>query len=330
MGDHYDSIIADKMRSFLIIATLACAASALPVDHEWETFKVKFERSYSSVEEHDLRRSIFADNLRLIESHNLEHALGLHTYTLGVNRFADLTNDEFRRQFNGFKSLQGEDGQVHQVSGSVPDSMDWRDHGLVTPVKNQGQCGSCWAFAAVASLEGAWKKAGHSLTSLSEQQLVDCVTSDYGCNGGLPSDGIEWATAHGMASEASYPYKAADGYCHHNHKAVAHFTGVRNVQQSETALKNAVGTVGPVAVGIDASHFSFQLYHGGVYHESRCSTTQLDHGVTVVGYGHESSKDYWLVKNSWGSTWGEQGYIKMQRNHHNMCGVATNACYATA
>jgi len=318
------------MRVLLILATLGCVATALPLDLEWEAFKSKFERSYTSVEEHDLRRSIFADNLRLIESHNLEHAIGLHTYTLGVNRFADLTNDEYRRQFNGFRPIQGEQGQVHQTVGSAPDTIDWRDQGMVTPIKDQGQCGSCWAFAAVATMEGAWKKAGNSLTSLSEQELVDCVKADAGCNGGLPEHGIKWAEKHGMASEAEYPYHARDGHCKHKEKAVAHFTGLTNVKQSEDHLKDAVGTVGPVAVGIDASHYSFQLYNGGVYHETRCSSTQLDHGVTVIGYGNEDDKDYWLVKNSWGSSWGEKGYIKMWRNHNNMCGIATMACYAKA
>merc|ERR1712168_593566 len=329
MGKQYKSTF-HTMKSLLIIATLALGATALGLDKEWEAFKTKFERSYSSVEEHNLRRLIFADNLLLIESHNLEHELGCHTYTLGVNQFADLTGDEFQRQFNGFKPIQGKEAQAHQIVGDAPDTMDWRTKGLVTPIKDQGQCGSCWAFAAVATMEGAWKKAGHSLTSLSEQQLVDCVTVDYGCNGGLPSDGIAWAKKHGMAAETAYPYHARDGRCKHNQKAVANFTGLINVQQTEADLKDAVGMVGPVAVGIDASHYSFQLYHGGVYHESRCSNTQLDHGVTVIGYGTESGKDYWLVKNSWGSTWGEKGYIKMWRNHKNMCGIATNACYAKA
>merc|ERR1712168_915778 len=330
MGIHYQSTV-QTMKSLLIFATLACAATALPLlDQEWEAFKIKFEKSYSSIEEHDSRRLIFAENLMLIVNHNLEHELGYHTYTLGVNQFADLTSDEFRQQFNGFKPIQGKRGQTHQIVGDAPDTMDWRTQGLVTPIKDQGQCGSCWAFAAVATMEGAWKKAGHSLTSLSEQQLVDCVTVDYGCNGGLPSDGIAWAEKHGMAAESAYPYHARDGRCKHNQKAVANFTDLINVQQSEEHLKDAVGTVGPVAVGIDASHYSFQLYHGGVYHESRCSSTQLDHGVTVIGYGTEGGKDYWLVKNSWGTTWGEKGYIKMWRNHKNMCGIATNACYAKA
>lgn len=317
------------MKYLLVIAAIACVASGLPLDLEWEAFKIKFERSYSSVGEHDLRRSVFADNLKLIENHNAEEAKGLHTFTLGVNKFADMTNEEYK-QLLGFSPLKGT-GKVHQAIGAAPDTKDWRDDGYVTPIKDQGQCGSCWAFAAVATMEGAWMKSNNKLVSLSEQQLVDCVKEDNGCGGGLPEDGINWAIQHGMATEEAYPYHARDGTCKRHENAAATFTSVTDIDEgSESDLHNAVGTIGPVAVGIDASHFSFQLYSGGVYTEKHCSTQQLDHGVTVIGYGHENSKDFWLVKNSWGHGWGEQGYIKMQRNHHNMCGIATMACYAVA
>merc|ERR1719376_1700431 len=173
--------------------------------------------------------------------------------------------------------------------------------GYVTPVKNQAQCGSCWAFSAVVSMEGAHFKKTGKLVSLSEQNLVDCVHEDYGCRGGFPYDGVSYAIRNrGIDTEASYPYTARDGYCH---------------------FRNS---------NVDATHYSFQLYHSGVYNEPRCSSVRLDHGVAAVGYGTENGQQYYLVKNSWGSHWGEGGYIKMMRNPSNQCGIATNACYALA
>jgi len=324
------------MRILVVLALALAAVQALNPDQEWEIFKAKYERKYLSTPEHDQRRSIFISNLRLIQKHNAEHALGLHTYTLGVNKFADLTSEEFVKTYNGFRpELHKELPKADlKAIGNEPDTVDWRPQGYVTPIKDQGQCGSCWAFSAVATMEGAWFKKSGSLISLSEQQLVDCDTAeDQGCNGGLPSNAINYVIANkGDDTEASYPYTARDGSCHFDAANVgATFTKLVQVEsKSEEALKTATATIGPISVGIDASHFSFQLYSGGVYHSIFCSQTRLDHGVAVVGYGSDNGKDFWLVKNSWGESWGEQGYIKMSRNRNNNCGIATMACYAEA
>jgi len=323
------------MKTFVVLALALTAAQALNDDQEWELFKARYERNYLSTPEHDNRKNIFINNLRLIQKHNAEHALGLHTFTLGVNHFADLTNEEFVKTYNGYRPEmnQGLPKANLKSVGDEPDSLDWRDEGYVTPVKNQGQCGSCWAFSAVATMEGAWMKKSGNLVSLSEQNLMDCDTVDLACNGGLPENAINYVIQQGgIDTEASYPYAGRKHTsCKYDEANMgASFTQVVQVEQSEDALKTAAATVGPISVGIDASHFSFQLYSGGVYHSMFCSSTRLDHGVAVVGYGSEGGKDYWLVKNSWGGSWGEQGYIKMSRNRNNNCGIATMAVYAVA
>jgi len=326
------------MKAYLALAILVVAVQGTPLDldTEWENFKTSFGRNLLAGPEHDLRRAIFASNLKLINKHNAEHALGLHTYTLGVNEFADMTNQEFVKKYNNLvmpSEVQDEPEPEEVDISSLPAAVDWRKKGYVTPVKNQAQCGSCWAFSAVVSMEGAHFKKTGKLVSLSEQNLVDCVREDYGCSGGLPYDGIGYAIInHGIDTERSYPYTARDGYCHYKDSNVgATFTGVKRIPRGyEMQLQKAIAEVGPVSVAIDAAHYSFQLYHSGVYNEPRCSSQMLDHGVAAVGYGTENGQDYYIVKNSWGSGWGEGGYIKMQRNHNNKCGIATMACYAVA
>jgi len=216
----------------------------------------------------------------------------------------------------------------------VPKTVDWRKKGLVTPIKDQAQCGSCWAFAAVASLEGQHALSTKKLVSLSEQNLVDCSgpEGNFGCEGGLPDQGYQYIIDNkGIDTEAAYPYTAEDDQCAFNKKkigaTITKFTDIAT--GDESALQKAVATIGPISVGIDASQDSFQSYTSGIYDEENCSTTQLDHGVTVVGYGSENGKDYWLVKNSWGTVWGIKGYIKMSRNAQNQCGIATLASYPT-
>jgi cathepsin L len=263
--------------------------------------------------------------------------MGLHTFTLRVNKYADLTNEEYRQLLATRASLQ----RPHAVatftaSGNedLPETVDYRTQKLVTDVKDQGGCGSCWAFSAVASIEGQHAKKTGQLVRLSEQQLVDCSGDEgnQGCNGGLMNLAFDYLLkAGGIESEEDYPYTGSDDECQFDKsKVVAKLTGYVNVTVGdEKALQEATAKVGPISVAIDAGSFWFQFYFGGVYTQSGCGTDmeQLNHGVTVVGYGKEKNQDYWLIKNSWGSGWGDSGYMKLARNAKNLCGVATDASY---
>jgi len=214
------------------------------------------------------------------------------------------------------------------------DIVNWVNKGAVTAVKNQGQCGSCWSFSTTGSVEGAHFLATGKLVSLSEQNLVDCSTTEgnEGCNGGLMDYAFEYIEKNkGIDTEASYPYRATGpNRCAFKPADVgATITSYHDIPSgSESALQTGVDKQ-PVSVAIDAGHNSFQLYKSGVYYEPACSSTQLDHGVLAVGYGTGSS-DYWLVKNSWGADWGMSGYIQMSRNKNNNCGIATSASYPIA
>lgn len=215
----------------------------------------------------------------------------------------------------------------------IPSKVDWRQHGAVTPVKDQKQCGSCWAFSATGALEGQHFRKTNQLVSLSEQNLVDCSQEqgNNGCEGGLMDNAFLYIKMNrGIDTEDSYPYEAVDSSCRYEASELgADDKGYVDISKgSEKQLREAVATVGPVSVAIDASSSSFQLYASGVYYEPNCSTENLDHGVLAVGYGSDRrGGDYWLVKNSWGDSWGDEGYIKMSRNKKNNCGIATSASY---
>jgi cathepsin L len=329
-----------KMQFISVLAVLALAFSCtLAVDDQhWQLWKGVHNKQYSVAEE-SVRRAIWESNLKIVESHNLEADLGVHTFWLGMNAYADMTNEEFVRAMNGYNaSARGPRNQDRHTFrfnpdlGALPDTVDWRTKGYVTPVKDQGQCGSCWAFSSTGALEGQHFKATGKLVSLSEQNLVDCSKKqgNMGCNGGLMDYAFQYIKENnGIDTEPSYPYEARDGSCRFKAADVgATDTGFTDItSKDEDALQQAVATVGPISVAIDASHSSFQLYRRGVYNEPRCSQTQLDHGVLAVGYGVEGSYDYWLVKNSWGKSWGDEGYIMMTRNKHNQCGIATASSY---
>jgi cathepsin L len=323
----------------IVAALVACSVAASVPNKSWTQFKAQFGKTYATATEENLRRSIFEEKVKRIAEHNVRADLGLVTYRRGVNEFSDMTHEEFRAQRNGFKMSKSQQrgAEVKDFSkvsvSALPKTVDWRKKGVVTPVKDQAQCGSCWAFAAVASLEGQHAMKAGKLVSLSEQNLVDCsgAEGNDGCEGGLPDNAYQYIIdAQGLDTEKSYPYTAEDGQCAFNKKTVgATLTSFVDVATGdETALQKAVVKIGPISVGIDASNESFQEYSGGIYVEPECSTDQLDHGVTVVGYGTDASgADYWLVKNSWGNSWGIKGYIKMARNANNQCGIATLASY---
>merc|ERR1711973_848403 len=322
-----------EMKVLIVLAAALVATQALDLDLEWESFKIKYGKNLLTGQEHDIRKNIFAANLKFIEKHNAEHALGLHTFTVGINQFADLTNEEFVKQFTGFAAADDVPESLVEIIGDRPESIDWREEGAVTPVKNQGQCGSCWAFSTIGTIEGAHFKETGKLVSLSEQNLMDCSRANYGCNGGFPYEALRYVINNGgVDTEESYPYEMRQGYCRYNENNIgAKISQAKKiVQGSEEDLQNALGSIGPISVAIDASHYSFQLYHSGVYHEPYCSPYRLDHGVLAVGYGSDNGQDYYIVKNSWGPNWGLGGYIKMSRNRNNQCGIATMACYAVA
>jgi len=325
------------MKSAAVLA-LAGAASAMTLDADVSLFrewKNKHSKVYES-ENHELSKfETFKANAAHILNHNMNHEK--HGFTLALNQFADMTNAEYRNMLLGSGVAPKRNGSTYLAHGlKVPDSKDWRNDGYVTPIKDQGQCGSCWAFSTVAGLEGQYFAKNGNLVSLSEQQLVDCSGSfgNMGCNGGLMDQGFQYieTLANGLDTEASYPYTARDGICAASSGTAASpgatVTGFTDIQQgSEDDLTNALSTVGPVSVAIDASHMSFQFYSTGVYYEASCSSTRLDHGVTAVGYGSDNGTDYYIVKNSWGTVWGEAGYINMSRNRSNNCGIASSASY---
>ncbi|XP_045197720.2 procathepsin L-like [Mercenaria mercenaria] len=305
-----------------------------PMEHIFSSYKKIHNKKYEDENEEAMRHEIFKVNVNHIRAHNLLYAKGEKSYYLGVNQFSDLTHQEFLKLYTGHILRAKEsksNGSTYLTPFNIllPEKVDWRTEGLVTEVKNQGQCGSCWSFSATGSLEGQNAKKTGKLISLSEQQLVDCSGKygNQGCNGGLMDQAFEYIRAvGGIEDEEDYPYVAEEEEKCKFSKSLekAEVTGYKDLPQGdESALQSAVATVGPISVAIDASHPSFQSYAGGVYDEPECSSSQLDHGVLAVGYG----TDYWLVKNSWGTMWGEEGYIKMTRNKDNQCGIATQASY---
>jgi cathepsin L len=278
------------------------------------------------------RFRIFKQNSDFVDQFNSEG----HTFTVGLNRFADLTNTEFLERQTGLlrplvQVADGEHIYEFDQTQALPTSIDWRTKGVVSRVKNQGSCGSCWSFSTTGAVEGAWAM-NHTLVALSEQNLMDCSRAygNNGCNGGLMDNAFRYIIANGgIDTEASYPYQQTTSYvCKYN--AANKGASIRSyqtiLQGSESALQSAVASR-PVSVAMDASQYSFQLYTGGYYYEPKCSSTSLNHGVLAVGYGGGTSGDYWIVKNSWGIGWGDQGYVYMARNKSNNCGIATAASF---
>lgn len=304
-------------------------------------FMTVYGKTYSSADEFDRRFSTWQQNIKLINAHNEEFSIGLHSYTMGVNQFADMTKEEYREMMLTYKPQGRPDSNsiTHSTTFTqpLPKSVDWKAQGYVTEVGNQGQCGSCWAFTATGALEGQHKKKTGILVDLSEQNLMDCSgkQGNNGCEGGLMDYAFKYVKENGgIDTEQSYPYNQTNpGTFKCKYRQVdsgATCTGYMDLPKgNETALQQAVAFVGPIAVAVDASHTGFMYYKSGVYEEPNCSRAQINHSLVVVGYGVENGKEYYNCKNSWGTTWGDQGYIKMVRNMNNQCGIASEASYPT-
>uniref|UniRef100_A0ACD5TL50 Uncharacterized protein n=1 Tax=Avena sativa TaxID=4498 RepID=A0ACD5TL50_AVESA len=306
----------------------------------YDRWLARHGRSHNAVGEHDRRLRAFWNNLKIVDAHNRNADAGASGFRLGMNRFADLTNDEFRAAYlgaaaHGRHAVVGERYR-HDGVEALPEYVDWREKGAVAPVKNQGHCGSCWAFSAVGAVEGVNKIVTGELVTLSEQELVECARNgqNSGCNGGMMEDAFDFIARNGgIDTEEDYPYTGKDsGRCDHakRSRTVVSIDGFESVPENdELSLKKAVAHQ-PVSVGIEAGGPEFQLYESGVF-TGRCGT-ELDHGVVAVGYGTtDDGKDYWIVRNSWGPSWGEGGYIRMERNvtaaRTGKCGIAMMASY---
>jgi len=307
-------------------------AQAEPSDlvRKFEDFVRDFGKAYPDEAEYQARFAAFVENLRYIEA---ENSKSTNRYTLGLTAFADMTRDEFRTSYLGYRAPARAWGDAAYLgafkasNSSLPASVDWRQKGAVTDVKNQAQCGSCWAFSTTGALEGAYQIATGKLVSLSEQQLVDCAQSfgEQGCNGGMMDGGFQYVAKNGLDTEESYGYKAKTGICKASSGAMGipagSVTGFHDVKKNdEQALMEAVSKQ-PVSIAIEADQSVFQFYKGGVL-TGACGT-KLDHGVLLVGYGSENGQDYWIMKNSWGPSWGETGFGKLLRgpSGEGECGI---------
>jgi len=318
----------------VLFFALVVACHARPSeDAAWAAYKSEFEKVYATAEEEAERYAVWKHNMEDAKKHNAEYS---NTYTIGINQFSDMSDEEFSATM-----LQGLKVPTEEFKGpifkhtnlTVDEKVNWIEKGYVTDVKNQGHCGSCYSFAATGALEGQWFAKEAELPSLSEQQIVDCSRryGNLGCNGGWYTSSWDYLKdAQGSESEDAYPYKGRQGYCRFDRSEVtAEVHGYVEVEKNnENALKEAVATVGPVAVAISVSG-RFPRYTGGVYYNPDCHNDlwHLNHAVLAVGYGSEEGQDYWLVKNSWGESWGLEGYVKMARNKDNNCGIACKAAY---
>ncbi|KAK7263716.1 hypothetical protein RJT34_31310 [Clitoria ternatea] len=296
----------------------------------FERWQKQNGRNYKDKEEWEVRFGIYQANIKFIERKNSQK----NSYNLTDNKFADLTNEEFKTTYLGFRTrkLSHAEFRYHE-QGDLPESKDWRKEGVVTDVKDQGSCGSCWAFSAVAAVEGINKIKSGELVSLSEQELVDCDVGNgnQGCSGGLMETAFAFIEKNGgLTTTEDYPYEGVDGTCnkvkagHH----VVNISGYEKVPANDEVMLKAAVANQPVSVAIDAGGYAFQLYSQGVF--SGICGRQLNHGVAIVGYGEKNGDQYWIVKNSWGADWGESGYIRMKRgatNKAGICGIAMKGSY---
>jgi len=315
----------------VVFASLIASVSA----GDWSAYKQTYGRTYNGLDAEDAAQAAYETNCAIIEQQNALND-GL---TFGENQFTDMTPAQFAASAGlGYKGKSSSKKTLSVLSWqgeTLATAVDWTDKGAVNAVKNQGQCGSCWAFSTAASTEGVYFVSSGSLVSVSEQMLVDCSTENSGCNGGLMDLGFEFFENSGPVTEASYGYTGTDDNC--KSSGTAAFTGGYQVTGFTDVTPNSVSSMAlavngnPVSVAIQANQMSFQGYSGGVLKQGGSFFTKcgqrLDHGVAVVGYGTDGGTDYWKVRNSWGASWGEGGYIRIEKSSANTCGVISEPSY---
>ncbi|XP_044761037.1 cathepsin L-like proteinase [Coccinella septempunctata] len=323
--------------ALLFFIALICGTYAINDEdaiQKWSQFQKTFGRSYRSSLEERRRFAIFKDNLESIEAHNELYKQGKTTYEQGINQFADWTVEEFKEYVDRGKVQRRpllRASSFNRTAGfTAPTSIDWRAKNAVTSVKNQGYtCASCWAFSAAAAVESQLAIHKGDLVDLSPQNIVDCTLYySGGCSGGLIEHGLDYIQYSGIETLADYPYTGVEGQCNANaqkvHAQISSY--VTLPPKNEQALQEALATVGPVAVSVDST-MALKSYMGGILQDDLCNEDHLNHAVLAVGYGSEDGVEYYIIKNSWGSYWGEDGYFRISRNANNKCGVATEGFY---
>lgn len=305
-----------------------------PYMNDFRSYVQTYNKTYNHTE-YWYRYSIFEKNMNYIHySNNYKN----NSYRLGINIFTDLTFDEFKNTYlMNTETLKNVNinyitGDYNYTKKILPTNIDWRASGYVTNVKDQGQCGSCWAFSAIGAIEGQHARKTGDLVSLSEQNLVDCAYnySCDGCEGGWPDNAMQYVIDnHGVDTETTYGYQGIDESCEFSNKTIGADINkvVRLPAGNMSVLYDAIATVGPISVALDAE-YDFQLYSSGIFNSTSCSAQMLDHAVLAVGYGvSHNHHDFLIIKNSWGSSWGMDGYIYFSSDIDNLCGIAEHASY---
>ncbi|KAM7410347.1 hypothetical protein PAMA_001676 [Pampus argenteus] len=349
MGTKQTHIHTVQQAGFLLRAMLLCLLLCGPqhvasdsdevILTEWDMWKSSHGVAYDEMDEIQ-RRAIWEGNKQMIDNNNQGYFKGTRAFTMAMNKYGDMTRQEYQVLQGAFMDAQfvkrGKTASARWLRNNAKKSdtwfVDYRNLGYVTEVKDQGYCGSCWAFSTTGAIEGQLYKRTGQLVSLSEQNLVDCSRSygTFGCNGAWMANAYDYVVSNGLQSTSTYPYTSVDNQpCYYNTGlAVAHIKDYRFIPKGdEQALADAVATIGPITVAIDADHASFLFYSSGIYNEPNCNPNNLSHAVLLVGYGSEGGQDYWIIKNSWGTSWGEGGFMRLVRDGRNTCGIASYALY---